>query len=267
MSPRSQVPSGYTRLRVGDADLVTLVALVPVFQEALRDGTLYNYAALQSESEPLAGRGPAYAIQLPGTSVRAVVRRSRHGGLLARVRGDVFFGDTRAPRELGTSLRLRRLGIPTPEIIAYATYGVAPLARRADVVSVAIPDGRDLAELLVASPPLTAARKHTLLDATALLLDSLTAAGARHPDLNLKNIFIAPDKDGLPEAIVLDVDRVWFDRPGSVRVTDANLRRLERSARKWQRLRHADITEADLARLSTRVRGLAAGGAAGGGGR
>ncbi|HET7583602.1 MAG TPA: lipopolysaccharide kinase InaA family protein [Gemmatimonadaceae bacterium] len=267
MTQRSHVPSGYTWLRVGNADLVTRLPLVPVFQEALRDGTLHDFAARYSDRPSLSGRGPVYVVQLPGTEIHAVVRRSRHGGMLAPLRGDVFFGDTRAPRELAVSIRLRRLGIPTPEIIAYATYGAAPLARRADVVSIEIPDARDLASILTGSPVPTLTQKRTLLDATALLLDSLTAAGARHPDLNLKNILIAPDDDGLPQAVVLDVDRVWFDTPGNARVTEANLRRLMRSARKWQRLHSADITEEDLARLAERVRGLGAGAIRDGGAR
>ena len=33
---------------------------------------------------------------------------------------------------------------------------------------------------------------------------------------------------------MLDVDRVWFDEAGSARVTEANLRRLARSAEKWR---------------------------------
>jgi hypothetical protein len=91
------------------------------------------------------------------------------------------------------------------------------------------------------------------LRATADLLASLTAAGARHPDLNIKNVFIARDAEGAAEAYLLDVDRVWFDTPGGARVTAANLRRFSRSARKSHRLHGTPIDEDDLRWLAAAV--------------
>ena len=117
-----------------------------------------------------------------------------------------------------------------------------------------IPHSRDLASALGALT--RGAPKRTLLDATARLLASLSMAGARHPDLNIKNVLIASGDDAVPEAYVLDVDRVWLDVPGAPSVLQANLRRLTRSALKWRRLRALPIEEADLLAIETTAREL-----------
>jgi hypothetical protein len=60
----------------------------------------------------------------------------------------------------------------------------------------------------------------------------LAAAGAQHPDLNLKNVLISSRDDGY-SAYLLDVDRVAFHVPGDPMVARANLDRLLHSLRKW----------------------------------
>ena len=183
-----------------------------------------------------------------------VVRRSRHGGLLGSIRDDRFLGATRAPRELETSLALRRLGVSTPEIVAYATYPAGPMFRRADVVTREVPRSRDLAAALGALSRTDS--KRALLDATGALLAKLSIAGARHPDLNIKNILIADNDFGGIEAFVLDVDRVWLDKPGAQSVLEANVRRLSRSAVKWRRMQGLPIEEADLLAIESSAREL-----------
>ena len=166
-----------------------------------------------------------------------VVRRSRHGGLLGPIRDDRFFGATRGPRELEISLTLRRLGVASPEIVAYATYPAGPMFRRANVVSREVPRSLDLAAALAALS--RGDSKRLLLEATGKLLASMSLARARHPDLNIKNVLVAHNDFGGVESFVLDVDRVWLDKGGAVSVLEANMRRLSRSALKWRRLHGA----------------------------
>jgi len=59
-------------------------------------------------------------------------------------------------------------------------------------------------------------------------------------------------------AYVLDVDRIWFDRPGSARVTERNIARLSRSARKWRRSTSVDLAETDIGWLAATAHHLAA---------
>jgi hypothetical protein len=173
--------------------------------------TLHAWAAATRQARPLRGRDTAYATVL--ADIPVVVRHSRHGGLLAPITRDLFLAPTRAPHELDVSLRLGAAGVPTPEVVAYATYAVMPGVRRADVVTREIA-GREL---------------DSAEDAEGLLA-ALSRAGAVHPDLNMRNVLV----DGAT-AYVLDVDRVYFLAPGDRRVGERNRSRLMRSARKLGR--------------------------------
>lgn len=169
--------------------------------------TLHAWASATVEHRAMRGRGTSYAVLLGGTPV--VVRHSRHGGLLAPLTRDLFVAPTRAPYELHAAIRLRTSGVPTPEIVAYATYTVMPGVRRADVVTREVA-GHPLRTVAEAGP----------------LLAAMSRAGAVHPDLNARNILVGT------ETYVLDVDRVYFLPPDDPRVIARNRARLLRSARK-----------------------------------
>lgn len=232
MSAAPVPPAGYAVLARGATEAVGLSALAEPLRAALQSGTLYAYAGSHPERRALAGRGVAWAVPLPGGSVRVVVRRSRHGGLLAPLTGERFAGRTRAPRELALALRLVELGVPTPEVVAWATYRAGMLLRRADVATREVPGARDLAGALDRAA--TPADRTVPLAATARLLDALAAARAVHPDLNIKNVLLRPDAEGGFRALVLDVDRVRLTTRTPAQVRARNLARLLRSLRKWE---------------------------------
>lgn len=252
-SPTSgPLPDGYERTESGGALVVAKRGQLDAVRTALRSGTLYDYAAQHEEARPLSGRGIAYAVPLPGGE-RVVVRHNRHGGLLAPITGDRFFAPTRAPYELAAALQLAANGVPTPEIVAYAVYRAGPLLRRSDVATREIRDAEDLAAILVHGD---VAARRAGLDASAALIGALSGCGARHHDLNVKNVLLAREGARAPglTAYVLDVDRVEFGRPGDSRITERNLDRFMRSARKWRELHEARVDEADLVRVAAAVR-------------
>jgi 3-deoxy-D-manno-octulosonic acid kinase len=186
-------------------------------------------------------------VPLPGTTVRVVVRHNRHGGLFAGLTRDFFLAPTRAPRELTLAQVLRERGVPTPDVVAYAVYPPGGLVQRSDVCSQEITGSRDLAEVLV--------REHgdsrfTAIEMTAALVATLSRAGARHQDLNAKNVLLDRER-----AYVLDVDRVAMGEPPTSAL-EKNLARLVRSLRKWRELRGAPITEPEIARLDADARHL-----------
>jgi hypothetical protein len=155
----------------------------------------------------------------------------------------VFRAPTRAPLELEASERLRSLKIPTPQILGYVTYAVFPGFERADVATFEIADSSDLSDLLMSS---NRGAREDALSAAAALTKSLGDAGARHHDLNIKNVLLQVEPEHeIARAFVIDVDRVTFglDRRSAV---EANIARLVRSAKKWQRLRGAPVTDAEL---------------------
>jgi len=247
------VPPGYERLLLGHAVAVARTDFAFSIRRALvgADGArsrLHEFAARHPSARALQGRGTAYAVTLPQAAARVVVRHNRHGGLLGSLTGDLFFAPTRAPQELNISLELSRLGVPTPDIIAYVVYPPGGLLQRADVASVEIAGGRDLADILVqdGGPERAAA-----FAATAHLLAALARAGARHADLNAKNVLITYET-----AYVLDVDRATLGETHDA-AFEANLTRLARSLRKWRDRFGARISERDLMDLQSTARRLA----------
>ena len=192
--------------------------------------TLHTWAARTPHAVALQGRATAWRVTL-SSGEDVVVRHSVHGGMLAALTGDLFLSPTRAPAELAASLRLRAAGVPTPEVLAYAIYPAFGPLVRADVVTRTL-EGRDLPDAWRATTE--PAARTAIVQAVAELLRRLRHAGAVHPDLNLKNVFIMPTSDGV-QAAVLDVDRVLFGEANSATAAYRNLIRLVRSARKWRR--------------------------------
>jgi Lipopolysaccharide kinase (Kdo/WaaP) family len=239
-------PEGYVRLTVRGVELVAEAARAAELSAVLEHQTLYAYARDHASRLAMQGRLPTYSVPLASSkAARIVVRHSHHGGLFAALTGDRFLAPTRAPLELRTSLRLRDAGVRTPTFVGYAVYPAGPLLRRADVVTYAIPRSLDLAAALQES---NASFRVSALGATAVLLQALTAAGARHPDLNLKNVLLA---DGgragdLPIAYVLDVDRVRFGAQDSPGIARANFDRLTASARKWRDRHDLRVSDGEL---------------------
>ena len=172
------------------------------------------------------GRATAWATSLP-TGDEIVVRHSRHGGLLAPLTGDLFIMPTRAPYELAASVRLAAAGVPTAEVVAYAVYPALGRLARADVVTRLL-RGRALPEAWHATT--TDDERWVLVEALRQLLGALRAAGAHHPDLNVRNVIVLDS--AAPSAAVLDVDRVLFGTPGDPALAELNTRRLLRSMSK-----------------------------------
>lgn len=247
------VPSGYERLLLGHAVAVARSDVAASVRRALvsADGsrsTLHEFAARHPSARALQGRGTAFAVPLPGSqNVRVVVRHNRHGGLFAALTGDRFLSPTHAPHELEVAMTLASLGIPTPQVLAYALYPPGGIVQRADVCSLEIPGGMDLADILVRGHD---AARTGALDATATLVAALSHAGARHHDLNAKNILITTEA-----AYVLDVDRVTLGgRPDAA--LNGNLTRLSRSLRKWRDRFGARITEQEITQLGDFARNV-----------
>jgi hypothetical protein len=239
--------AAWVRLRVRERIAVALARHEADARSMLAEGTLYDAAARLPNARPLQGRGIAYAVALPASGTRAVVRHNRHGGLLAPLTRDLFLPPTRAPRELETARRLAELGVATPEALMYGVSPALALFRRADVVTREIEGGRDLSELIAGDA--SDAERSAAWAATRALLRAMLSAGVRHHDLNVKNVLIARAQDGV-RAYLLDVDRVTFAAPGADAVRTGNLERLRRSARKWRDQHGARVDERELAELA-----------------
>jgi 3-deoxy-D-manno-octulosonic acid kinase len=247
---KSLIP-GYSRARIGRTTLVVADRCAMDLRPVLEAGTLYTYAAARPDARTLQGRGPAFAVALPGACGRAVVRHARRGGWLARFNKDRFVSRLRPLRELIASMRLRLLGVPTPEFVAYAMYP-SGLFFRYDVATREVEHGADLAAWLQRTGD--SLSRLALIEATAVLLDRLSEAGAHHADLNAKNVLLVPRASGY-EGIVLDVDRVQFHVSRSPMVKAANLERLQHSLRKLSQT-GVTVAESEITTLAERVQAL-----------
>jgi len=242
-------PAGYVRVTAGRCAVVTRDELWHDANALLAEGTLYEAAARNLAARALAGRGVAYAIPLPVSGTRVVVRHNRHGGLLAPMTRDLFLAPTRAPHELDVSLRLAQAQVRTPPVLMYGIERAHGMFRRADVMTAEISGGRDLSAYMSASEDEKS--RAQAWAAARSLVRALNAAGARHHDLNVKNILIAPGKVG-PEAWVLDVDRIEFGAANDATIAGGNTARLLRSARKWRDKWGAIFDEREIAALGAR---------------
>ncbi len=241
-----QGPAGYTVLQVGRATALVREGLQGDAEALLAGGSLHAQAARVPGARALVGRDVAYAISLPVSGERVVVRHNRHGGLLARATGDRFLWPSRGPRELEIAGRLRAMGIPTPAVEIVAITAAGPLLVRCDVATAEVAHARDLSALLISDALVD--QRTAAWPAVRVLLESLAAQGVRHHDLNVKNILIA-DGAGGPQAVLLDVDRVTFHSAGTAHVARRNCARLLRSLAKWRDLRGANVDLDAVGRL------------------
>lgn len=249
-APAVALPAGFVRFAAGPSEVVCARHVADAVREAMNAGTLYRYGEQHPQARSLAGRGVAYAVPLPNDVERVVIRHNRHGGLLAPLTGDLFLSPTRAPLELRTSVLLQTRGVPTPKMLGYVRYAAAPGFERADVITREVPNSFDLSAALLSDD---AATRERALAATSRLVRALNRVAARHRDLNVKNVLLHQGAQSSLDALVLDVDQVTFSATGES-VVEANLARLLRSARKWQALHGAPVTDDELDALAVSVR-------------
>jgi 3-deoxy-D-manno-octulosonic acid kinase len=210
-----------------------------------RHGSLMAAAEADPSAARLAGRGRVARVRgpAPWEHEEWVVRHYHRGGAVARFLGDryVRIGTPRSFREYRLLEALRVRGVPAPEPLGATVHRGGPFYR-GDLVTRWVPDSVDLATLLFdpETPTVPAAAAVGVeglaaMRAAGRLVRLLHERGVSHPDLNLKNILLAPS-DPEPRALVLDLDRARL-YPGGVpgRKRRRMIGRFWRSARKWER--------------------------------
>ena len=219
------IPEGYVVHRIGNTWLVLDRELA---QDLIRLHLADPGARRRLFARaPRRGRGAA-----PSASVRpgldAVLRRYRHGGMLAPLLGSLYLGPGRALDELRISVEAHRAGAPVPRalcLVLWPRWG--GLFWSALIGTREEPRARDLLEALSGAGRRDAVR---LAGRTGEALRRLHDAGVDHPDLQLRNVLLADDGSG-ERVVVIDLDRARYHPGGGVppRRRAANLGRLARS--------------------------------------
>jgi tRNA A-37 threonylcarbamoyl transferase component Bud32 len=177
------------------------------------------------------GRGRLRAVKLRNGDA-ALIRPYRHGGLLRHLLRGIFFSWPPRPfRELAITEEVRRRGIPTVEVLGACVKRIAGPFYRGWLVTRQLHGGEDLWTAIRDGLVRRAGTKK-VLNAVAGSLRVLHREGIYHRDLNLKNIVVRRESDGV-KGYIIDFDRAMLFL-GEVPPTMAqrNLDRLLRSAHK-----------------------------------
>lgn len=212
--------------------------------------SLYAWARARPDREIFVGRGETYSVRLGG--VEAVVRHAHRGGVPALFSADWFTGTPRFFRELDLSRRLEAAGVRTPAVLAGVAHR-AGLGHRADVATQRV-DGRDLAAIFFGDQPPEGEPREALWRAAGTLVSRLHHANLVHPDLQLRNVLIAPEPHTAlppyrPTAWLLDVDTCRPCDPRDDAARRRNLARFYRSWDKWNQRHGSRLTAHDRATL------------------
>lgn len=180
-----------------------------------------------------AGPGPEGGRARPrlvpaGPLGEAVVRRYLRGGLARPLLGDRYLYGSRAFHELVVTERLRRRGVPVPEVLAAVQRSRRP-GYSACIVTRRLPGAETAARVLARSRP---GECRAWLEEIGHSVRRLHEAGSWHADLNAHNVLLFPGRPGIPP-LLIDFDRSRL-YPGRVprRRARGNLRRLRRSLSK-----------------------------------
>ena len=161
-----------------------------------------------------------------------LIRPYRHGGFFRHLLRGIFFTWPARPfRELAVTEEVRRRGIPTVEVYAACVRRIWGPFYRGWLVTRQLKGGRDLWTAMRDDfVQKTGAKK--VLNAVAISLRGLHREGVYHRDLNLKNILVRCESDGV-KGYIIDFDRTTlFLGEVPITIVQRNLERLFRSANK-----------------------------------
>jgi tRNA A-37 threonylcarbamoyl transferase component Bud32 len=223
------VPPGFKRVIDGREGLMIVredVAKFITIEECTKSNDSDDH-----EAGLFQGRGRLRALELRNGDA-ALIRPYRHGGLLRHLLNGIFFTWPPRPfRELAITEEVRRRGIPTAEVFAACVRRIWGPFYRGWLVTRQLKGGQDLwtaiRDGLVGQP---GAEK--VFNAVAASLHGLHREGIYHRDLNLKNIVVRRESDGV-KGYIIDFDRAkLFLGELPMALARRNLDRLLRSANK-----------------------------------
>jgi len=161
---------------------------------------------------------------------RFVIKDYRHGGLLGKLFGGVFFNGNRPLNEICISEVASQRGVPSAEVIAIAKRRLWGLFYKAKFISKEIDDAVDIIEFLKKfSAEFIQTYKKPVIFALVKLIRNMHDAGIYHADLHLKNILLKKGLNGEFTAYIIDLDKSVVLNKLDIQQRIKNLLRLDRS--------------------------------------
>jgi len=225
---KGPLPTDYVRLPVRGGYLVASSALAGWAEEQVQlHGSLEASARQTPGCREIFGRGAAYVIDLPNGQ-KGMVRRLRHGGMLAFATADRFlrWGLPRPLNELQVSLHLKQYGIASPPVLAACVYPRS-WYYHGELLRAYLEEGTDLASYLFESDVSEAQRQEALERATHLA-SRMAESGVCHTDYNARNLLVQRQGNAL-RLLVIDLEKSKPCTPGSERAAQRMRRRLGQS--------------------------------------
>jgi hypothetical protein len=247
-----QLPHGYAeRPLASGVGIVARSDVLELVTGAIEDaGSLYQYALRNGTSRLAGGRGPVALLELPGGELGGVALLARGAVIFARDRY-LLIGQPRPLAELEVQSVLSARGVATPQVAAAVVYPQG-VWYRGDVATVLVPDAADLATLTLGEGRWSKEERERAWYAAGVLLRAFFATGARHADLNLRNIIVRRDTG---QAYLLDLDSCTQGERRRGSATHRMTERFHRSRRKLERLLGREVSASELSALK-RGRGL-----------
>jgi len=199
-------------------------------ESSITVGVCRSSASLD-ETSRLQGRKRLKCFRLPNGE-GGLIRAYYHGGALRKLTGRLFFTWPPRPfRELRITEELRRRGIPTVEVYGACVEPVWGPFYRGWLVTRELAEAQDLWAAFQ-SGMIREIGVSVCLRAVAKSLRALHNQGVYHSDLNLRNILVRVEPDGV-KGYIIDFDKAKLVL-GSLppELVKRNLDRLLRSVRK-----------------------------------
>jgi len=222
-----EIPPGFKR--VTDQCRRRLVVRQDL-EERLSIGTFLDQSGAEQLSS-LQGREPIRTVALADGET-ALIRTYHHGGVFRLLTRRIFFTWPPRPfRELAITEALHRKGIPTVVVCGACVEPVWGPFYRGWLATRRLEGAQDLWTALSGSF-IHEAGMENVWRAVADSLRDLHREGVYHRDLNLKNILVRPESDGI-KGYIIDFDKATlFLGQVPARIAEKSLERLFRSARK-----------------------------------
>jgi tRNA A-37 threonylcarbamoyl transferase component Bud32 len=222
------IPHGYRFLREGRREIL----IRDGYEARLRRAGLLAPSQLwEKPHQPSRVSGRGEVLVIPCGRDRVAVRKYRHGGLLRRVTGNLFFFGSRPLQELMATEEAGTAGVPTLKILAAIRERRWGGSYRGYLITAFLPSAIDMIAFLEQSH--ADHERTAVIKKAAAAVKTMHKRGIYHADLHLKNFLVDEAKKSI--VYVIDFDKSTIASHLNAGRRMKNLMRLDRSAEKMKR--------------------------------